>query len=92
MKFDDIIIGGGLSGLTAAISLSQAGHDVAVVSAGQSTLHFSGGSLDLLGCDSNGNAVENPLEAIAAVSDSHPYKKVNEIEAKVREAAKTDED
>lgn len=82
MKFDDIIIGGGLSGLTAAISLAQAGHDVAVISAGQSTLHFSGGSLDLLGCDSNGNAVENPLEAIATVSDSHPYKKVNEIEAK----------
>ena len=86
MKFDDIIIGGGLSGLTAAISLSQAGHDVAVVSAGQSTLHFSGGSLDLLGCDTNGNAVESPLEAIAAVSDSHPYKKVNEIEAKTLNA------
>ena len=86
MKFDDIIIGGGLSGLTAAISLAQAGHDVAVVSAGQSTLHFSGGSLDLLGCDTNGNAVESPLEAIAAVSDSHPYKKVNEIEAKTLNA------
>ena len=86
MKFDDIIIGGRLSGLTAAISLAQAGHDVAVVSAGQSTLHFSGGSLDLLGCDTNGNAVESPLEAIAAVSDSHPYKKVNEIEAKTLNA------
>ena len=38
MKSDSIIIGGGLSGLTAAIVLAEAGQKVTVVSAGQSSL------------------------------------------------------
>ena len=86
MKFDIIIIGGGLSGLTAGIALAQAGRDVAVVSAGQSTLHFSSGSLDLLGCDDNGNIVNNPLNAIASLNASHPYKKVSKVESLAQEA------
>lgn len=81
MKFDIIIIGGGLSGLTAGIALAQAGKEVAVVSAGQSSLHFGSGSLDLLGCDQQGNEVTNPIEAIASLNDEHPYKKVKDIEA-----------
>ena len=86
MKFDVIIIGGGLSGLTAGIALAQAGKDVALVSAGQSTLHFNGGTLDLLGCDEQGNEVQNPLEAIANLSDKHPYKKVGDMALLVGEA------
>ena len=49
MKYDIIIIGGGLSGLTAGITLAQAGRRVCIVSAGQSSLHFHSGSFDLLG-------------------------------------------
>ena len=48
MKFDVIIIGGGLSGLTAGIALAEAGKEVALVSAGQNSLHFGSGSFDLL--------------------------------------------
>ena len=79
MKFDVIIIGGGLSGLTAGIALVEAGKDVALVSAGQSTLHFGGGSLDLLGYDEQGNEVKNPLDAISNLSGTHPYKKIEDV-------------
>ena len=62
MKFDTIIIGGGgLSGLSAGISLVKAGQRVAVVSAGQSSLHFNSGSFELMGYDENHRPVENPL-------------------------------
>ena len=86
MKFDTIIIGGGLSGLTAGIALAEAGKDVAVVSNGQSTLHFNGGTMDLLGCNEDGNAVRNPLEAIDALNNSHPYKKVGDVKALAEKA------
>ena len=76
MKFDNIIIGGGLSGLTCGIALAKAGKQVAIVAAGQSTLHFSSGSLGLLGFDNEGHAVTNPLEAVASLPAGHPYKKI----------------
>jgi glycerol-3-phosphate dehydrogenase subunit B len=71
-KFDTIIIGGGLSGLTCAISLSKKGQKCAVISAGQSALHFCSGSFDLLGY-SNGSLVNEPLKAIASLPETHPY-------------------
>ena len=82
MKFDVIIIGGGLSGFTAGIALAEAGRDVALVSTGQSTLHFTGGTLDLLGSDGQGNDVCNPIEGIAALDSrysKHPYKKLKDV-------------
>ena len=79
MRFDVIIIGGGLSGLTAGITLAEAGKDVALVSAGQSTLHFGGGSLDLLGYDEQGNEVKNPVDAVSNLSVNHPYKKIEDV-------------
>lgn len=79
MKFDIIIIGGGLSGLTAGIALAEAGKDVALVSAGQSSLHFGSGSLDLLGCDEKGNDVYKPLDAIKALNSKHQYNKLEDV-------------
>lgn len=76
MKSDCIIIGGGLSGLTAAITLAEAGQKVTVVSAGQSSLHFGSGSLGLIGYNKEGQEVNNPLEAISSLSEKHPYNKV----------------
>lgn len=76
MKFDNIIIGGGLSGLVSGIALAKAGRRVAIIAAGQSTLHFGSGSFDLLGYDSEGAVVNHPLDAIPSLPEKHPYKKV----------------
>ncbi|MGL5957625.1 MAG: glycerol-3-phosphate dehydrogenase subunit GlpB [Phocaeicola sp.] len=73
MKFDSIIIGGGLSGLTCAISLAVRGQKCAIISSGQSALHFSGGSFDLLG-RVKGQDVLDPFEKMNDLSPNHPYK------------------
>jgi glycerol-3-phosphate dehydrogenase subunit B len=44
-----VIIGGGLAGLTAGISLQEAGQKVAIVSAGQNAMHFFSGSFEQAG-------------------------------------------
>ena len=60
MNFDTIIIGGGLTGLTAAIASAERGERTAIISAGQSALHFSSGSFELLGAI-DGTPVTNPV-------------------------------
>lgn len=76
MRFDSIIIGGGLAGLTAGIRLAEAGQSVALISGGGSALHFNSGSLGLLGFDASHSPVSNPVEAVSALGDAHPYKKL----------------
>ncbi len=73
MKFDTVIIGGGLSGLVCGIRLQKAGKKCAIISAGQSAMHFSSGTFDLLGKTADGKVVEKPLEAIKNLDASHPY-------------------
>lgn len=75
MKFDNIIIGGGLSGLTCGIKLAEQGRKCAIVSSGQSAIHFFSGSFDLLG-QVNGEEVNHPIEAIKNLADTHPYQRV----------------
>ena len=75
MRMDTVIMGGGLSGLTCGIALAKRGQRVAIVAAGQSTLMFNGGSMELLG-NIDGKAVNAPLEAIASLPQRHPYSKL----------------
>lgn len=75
MKFETVIIGGGISGLVSGIKLAKKGKNVAIVSSGQSALHFFSGSFELLG-NANGETVTNPAEAIMSLPESHPYRRI----------------
>lgn len=76
MRYDVIVIGGGLSAIMCGIALTTSGKHVALMVKGQSKLNFSSGSIDLLGFDEQGNEVTKPLEAIGQLSASHPYSKM----------------
>lgn len=81
MKFDTVIIGGGLSGLICGICLSQQGQRCVIISSGQSALHFSSGSFDLLNVLPDGTEVSSPLASIDELirqAPEHPYAKLGE--------------
>lgn len=72
MRFDSIIIGGGLSGLISGIALARGGSKVAIISSGKSALHFFSGSLELW------REGIGSLEQFARENSSHPYSKIIE--------------
>lgn len=70
MKFDTIIIGGGLCGLTAGIELSRKGQKCLIVSSGQSALHFFSGSFELCSLS------DNPYDVMSSFDETHPYSRI----------------
>ena len=68
MKFESVIIGGGLSGLVCGISLQEKGQNCLIISSGRSALEFFSGSFNLLSSFS--------LEAVAQLDSAHPYSKI----------------
>lgn len=70
---DLIVIGAGLSGLSAALTAAQAGLRVRVVAKGMGALHWSAATIDLFGYSATGEAVEAPLSELAKLSLPHPY-------------------
>ena len=79
MKFDTIIIGGGLAGLTCGLRLAKAKKKVAVVSGGLNSQNFASGSIDLLGFLGS-KPVTEPFDAIneliaSDTAKAHPYTK-----------------
>ena len=76
MRFDTVIIGGGLAGLVCGIRLQKAGKKCAIIAAGQNAMHFSSGYFDLLNKMPDGTEVDEPLKAIESLGAEHPYSKI----------------
>ena len=70
MRYDTVILGGGLSALVCGISLQEKGLKCLIVSSGQSALHFFSGSFELI---STGGSQR---EAMDNLPDGHPYRKI----------------
>src|SRR6187401_151218 len=73
---DLLVIGAGLSGLSAAIYAAQAGLSVRVISKGLSALHWGAGSIDLLGYLPDNSAVDSPLAALDQLPAAHPLRRI----------------
>lgn len=72
MKYDCIIIGGGISGLTCGIKCAKEGLRCAIISSGMSALHFSSGSIDLLGSHSGQDVIKEPYNELDRFIEEHP--------------------
>lgn len=76
MKYDAVIIGGGLSALVCGIRLQRAGKSTAIISSGQSSLYFFSGAFGLLSRLPDGTMVDEPFEAVCQLPQSHPYSRI----------------
>ncbi len=75
---DLIVIGAGLTGWMAAWTAARAGLHVKVISKGLGALHWSAGTVDVLGYYPDANApVDRPLEAARTLPSDHPYALLN---------------
>ena len=81
MRYDVIVIGGGLAGLMAACGALEKGRSVAVLAKGMGTLVLGSGCIDLLGYwpRESRAGIERPLCAIEELCRSgapHPYRTI----------------
>lgn len=81
---DLVVVGAGLAGLSAAYHAARAGLSVRVVAKGMGSLHWTPGTLDVLGYRPGAEAgrpaieaVARPLEAAAALPSTHPYRRLS---------------
>jgi glycerol-3-phosphate dehydrogenase subunit B len=74
---DLIVVGAGLAGLVAAHAAARAGMKVKVISKGMGALHWSAGTVGVLGYYPNSQtAVNRPLETVKSLAHdqpNHPY-------------------
>jgi anaerobic glycerol-3-phosphate dehydrogenase B subunit len=69
------VIGAGLSGLTAAYTAAKAGLKVKVVAKGLGALHWSAGTIDVLGyMPGDTKPVQRPLTTLDLLPGEHPYR------------------
>jgi len=66
--YDVVVIGGGMSGLMAAIPLAERGRSVAVISKGDPVCCLSTGCIDVL------SGGDDPIGGIESLPEHHPYR------------------
>jgi len=72
---DLLIIGAGLTGLTAALRAVEAGLRVKVVAKGMGSLYWTPGAIDVLGyVGVEERAVDDPWQRIGELDERHPYR------------------
>ena len=71
---DLLVVGAGLSGLMAAYTAALAGLRVRVVNKGLGAMHWTAGTIDVLGYTRDGQRepIRNPLEALDGFLQEHP--------------------
>lgn len=70
MRYDTVICGAGLAGITAALVSLSHGKSTAVVARGESSLYYMSGYLDLCG---NGDNPWNAIDDLAHANPAHPF-------------------
>jgi glycerol-3-phosphate dehydrogenase subunit B len=68
---DVVVVGAGLSGLTAAIGLAEAGARVEVIARGHAATHWTAGGFDVAAPADSGTAADGM--AALAIREGHPY-------------------
>ncbi len=77
---DLLVIGAGLTGLTAAYTAAKSGLRVKVIAKGLGAMHWGAGTLDILGyLPGEEGAVKRPLAAISQLPDGHPYRLAGDV-------------
>lgn len=77
IESDVLVIGGGIAGLTSAITAAREGVNVRLLSYKQSTLRNASGLIDVLGYTPDGDGpLVDPFAAIGDLPDEHPYRTV----------------
>lgn len=74
LRFDAVVIGGGMAGLTAGTRLAQGGAKVVVLAKGHGSTHLAPGTIDVLGYAPE--RVTSPADALGtliAERSDHPY-------------------
>lgn len=78
-KVDLIVVGGGLSGMTAAAFAARKGKKCILITKGNGTITIGSGTIDVLGYLPNGKPVSNPFEAVTFLPKRHPYQLIGEL-------------
>lgn len=72
---DLLVVGAGLGGLAAALAAVESGLTVRIIAKGLGSLHWSAGTIDVLGyLPGDRYAVANPFASLAQLPERHPYR------------------
>ena len=78
IREDVLVVGGGLAGMSAALSAAETGATVRLLSHKKSTLRHASGLVDCLGYTGDDGPLADPYTGLSDLPDDHPYQIVGE--------------